>query len=97
MLELAGLRGEKVGEEDEEEDREVDDDEVEVALWATVDPADPGPLEAGEWACDLGDRRLFASAAAAAALAALLMGTWMPSDGRESDLRRVLYGMAGDF
>lgn len=32
-------------------------------------------------------------ARAAAALAALLMGTWMPSEGSDNDLRRVLYGM----
>jgi hypothetical protein len=29
----------------------------------------------------------------AAARAALEMGTWIPSEGRESDFRRVLYGM----
>ncbi len=30
---------------------------------------------------------------AAAARAALETGIWMPSDGSDSDLRRVLYGM----
>lgn len=30
--------------------------------------------------------------AAAAALESLEVGTWMPSEGRERDLRRVLYG-----
>lgn len=31
--------------------------------------------------------------AAAATLESLDVGTWMPSEGRERDLRRVLYGM----
>lgn len=31
--------------------------------------------------------------AAAAALESLEVGTWMPSEGRERDFRRVLYGM----
>jgi len=34
--------------------------------------------------------------AAAAARAAWVTGRWMPSEGRESDLRRVLYGMMGE-
>lgn len=72
----AGLRGEKVGEDDVDDAEEAD----EVALCAAEEP--------------VGDCRL-ARAAAAAALAALLMGTWIPSEGRESDLRRVLYGMLG--
>lgn len=37
----------------------------------------------------VGERRL-------AARAACVTGTWMPSDGRERDLRRVLYGMAAE-
>jgi hypothetical protein len=32
-----------------------------------------------------------------AARAAWVTGTWMPSDGRERDLRRVLYGMTADL
>lgn len=73
--ESAGLRGEKVGEDVEEEE------------------------EAGEAAAEAFETRLAEDAlgewrfAMAAALAALLMGTWMPSEGSDNDLRRVLYGM----
>lgn len=76
----AGLRGEKVGEEDEEVS--VDEDDVEEANDSDA---------VGEWRFEFA----MIAAAAAAALAALLMGTWMPSEGRERDLRRVLYGMMG--
>lgn len=38
----------------------------------------------------------FATARLAAARAAWVTGMWMPSEGSESDLRRVLYGMAAD-
>lgn len=91
----AGLRGEKVGEDDD--DVSVDD-MLEVALWAP--PADGGADDDPDDDDADGECRFeFATmaAAAAAALAALLMGTWMPSEGRERDLRRVLYGMVGEF
>jgi len=44
-------------------------------------------LDVGEPVAELAARR-------AAARAAWVTGIWMPSDGRESDFRRVLYGMA---
>lgn len=81
---LAGLRGEKVGEE-ADEDVDSEDDE---ALWLWAPDDDDGEGEA--------DARCIFAMAAAAALAALLMGTWMPKEGRESDLRRVLYGIFGE-
>jgi hypothetical protein len=45
--------------------------------------ASPSSMTAAEG----GERR-------AAALSAWVTGRWMPSEGRERDLRRVLYGMA---
>lgn len=38
----------------------------------------------------LGDSRLAAAAALAASRSARVTGTWIPREGRESDLRRVL-------
>lgn len=48
-------------------------------------------LEAEDSRCSLAEAAL--AAARAAARAACVTGTWMPSDGRDRDLRRVLYGM----
>lgn len=49
-----------------------------------------------DFAVDGEELLLFAEALFAAARAAWVTGTWMPRDGNESDLRRVLYGMAAD-
>lgn len=42
------------------------------------------------------DEGVFGEARLAAARAAWVTGTWMPNDGKERDLRRVLYGMTSD-
>lgn len=74
---LEGLRGEwKEGEFVIDDDAEEDEED---ALWLW--------LWLWLW---LGESRLAAAAALAASRSARVTGTWIPREGRESDLRRVL-------
>lgn len=71
---LEGLRGEWKEGEFVIDD-EAEEDEDALWLWLWL------------W---LGESRLAAAAARAASRSASVTGTWMPREGRESDLRRVL-------
>lgn len=76
---LEGLRGEWEEGEFVMDDDDVDDEEECAALWLW--------LWLWRW---LGESRFAAAAALAASRSARVTGTWMPREGRESDLRRVL-------